>query len=342
MRRALLFLVALLATGIVPATVLAPAVPNSAQVIAGFTGTADSSHCLSGAGTLVSCSGGAGGVTTTGSPASGNLSAFSGATSITNTDLTGDCTTSGTVAINCTKTGGVLFGALATLNTATPATGGTGLTSYTTGDLIVATGATTLALLADDTAGKYLRAGGAGAAPAYASIAASEVTAGAFAGAAAGSMTGAFTASGLIPSGSACTNNRINIPAVNTMGICANGVQVWKATSTVATLGAPQIQAGTKFTAVGTGCTIATTTGSAASAGTFTLATGPCSVVTVTINGATGATAPLGWLCPAWDQTTKTVLIGGNSSSNTTTAVFTIPAGAGTTDVIAFGPCVGI
>lgn len=41
---------------------------------------------------------GSGTVTTTGSPANGNLSAFSGAASITNTDLTGDVTTSGAVA----------------------------------------------------------------------------------------------------------------------------------------------------------------------------------------------------------------------------------------------------
>jgi len=42
--------------------------------------------------------GGSGTVTTTGSPASGNLSKFSGATSVTNADLTGDVTTSGGVA----------------------------------------------------------------------------------------------------------------------------------------------------------------------------------------------------------------------------------------------------
>jgi hypothetical protein len=42
--------------------------------------------------------GGAGTVTTTGSPASGNLAKFSGSTSITSGDLTGDVTTSGTLA----------------------------------------------------------------------------------------------------------------------------------------------------------------------------------------------------------------------------------------------------
>ena len=42
--------------------------------------------------------GGTGTVTTTGTPASGNLAKFSGATSITNGDLSGDVTTSGTLA----------------------------------------------------------------------------------------------------------------------------------------------------------------------------------------------------------------------------------------------------
>lgn len=40
-----------------------------------------------------------GGVTTTGSPASGNLTKFSGATTITNGDLSGDVTTSGTLVV---------------------------------------------------------------------------------------------------------------------------------------------------------------------------------------------------------------------------------------------------
>jgi hypothetical protein len=42
-------------------------------------------------------------VTTTGSPASGNLTKFSGATSVTSGDLSGDCTTSGALAITCTR-----------------------------------------------------------------------------------------------------------------------------------------------------------------------------------------------------------------------------------------------
>ncbi len=46
----------------------------------------------------IAASGGSGTVTTTGSPANGNLTKFSGATSVTNGDLSGDVTTSGTLA----------------------------------------------------------------------------------------------------------------------------------------------------------------------------------------------------------------------------------------------------
>lgn len=49
---------------------------------------------------------GSGTVTTTGSPASGNLTAFSGASSITNGNLSGDVTTSGTLATTVVKVNG--------------------------------------------------------------------------------------------------------------------------------------------------------------------------------------------------------------------------------------------
>lgn len=65
---------------------LAPTLPN------------DATKYLDGTGAYSVPGGGSGPVTTTGSPASGNLTKFSGASSITNADLTGDVTTSGTVA----------------------------------------------------------------------------------------------------------------------------------------------------------------------------------------------------------------------------------------------------
>ena len=59
-------------------------------------------------------SGGGGSVTTTGSPASGNLTKFSGATSITNGNLSGDVTTSGTLAATVVKVNGGSIPASAT------------------------------------------------------------------------------------------------------------------------------------------------------------------------------------------------------------------------------------
>lgn len=49
--------------------------------------------------------GGSGTVTTTGSPASGNLTRFSGATSITSDNLSGDCTTNGALVTSCPTLG---------------------------------------------------------------------------------------------------------------------------------------------------------------------------------------------------------------------------------------------
>lgn len=93
--------------------------------LSGIVGTPSALNFLRGDGQWASPAG-AGTVITTGVPASGNLTKFSGVTSITNGDLSGDCTTSGTLAINCTKTAGTNFGALAT------ATPGTGVTTFIT------------------------------------------------------------------------------------------------------------------------------------------------------------------------------------------------------------------
>jgi hypothetical protein len=59
----------------------------------------------------------AGTITVTGTPVSGNLAKFSGGSSITNGDFSGDCTTTGTLAIVCLKTNGVSFVASATTDT---------------------------------------------------------------------------------------------------------------------------------------------------------------------------------------------------------------------------------
>lgn len=93
---------------------------------------------------------------------------------------------------------------------------------------------------------------------------------------------------------------------------------------------------GTKFTA--SGCSAGTTVGGA-TAGVVTLGANTCTLV-ITMNGATASASANGWSCQAHDQTAPLILIGGESSSTTTTASFTIPATAGATDVISFS-CMG-
>lgn len=68
---------------------------------------------------------------------------------------------------SCTAPGALpSFGAIAGV-TITPNQGGTGITSYAIGDLIVATGATTLAPLSDVAVGSVLASGGVGALPTW-------------------------------------------------------------------------------------------------------------------------------------------------------------------------------
>jgi hypothetical protein len=82
-----------------------------------WSGSCSSSTYLRGDGSCATPSGSGGTITTTGSPATGNLAKFSGSLTLTNGDLSGDCTTSGTLAITCTKTSGLGFVASATTDT---------------------------------------------------------------------------------------------------------------------------------------------------------------------------------------------------------------------------------
>jgi hypothetical protein len=156
-----------------------------------------------------------------------------------------------------------------------------------------------------------------------------------------GSLTTAFDLTGrkVVVTSTSVPANGMYLPAANTLGFATNtGVKTTIGPTGLVTNLSGTVTAGTKFTATGTGCTIGTTVGGA-TAGTLTLATGPCTSVAITMNGATGATALNGWACSASDRTAPTVLIS-QSASTTTTGTLSIPAGAGTADVISFS-CAG-
>lgn len=136
---------------------------------------------LSMSGTTLNAAGG-GTVTTTGSPASGNLAKFSGATSITNGDLSGDVTTSGTLATtiaNDVVTYAKMQNVSAKKRALGRNTAGSGdveectitnlldwLGTVSQGD-IAYRGAASWANLSAGNAGNYLKSGGAGANPSW-------------------------------------------------------------------------------------------------------------------------------------------------------------------------------
>src|SRR5499427_2475029 len=93
----------------------------------------DSSGTVVIAGTNAACGAGGGGgtVSTTGSPASGNLTQFSGATTITTGNLSGDVTTSGTLAATVVKVNGVAYPAAPSL-TKVPVVTATNTVTYQT------------------------------------------------------------------------------------------------------------------------------------------------------------------------------------------------------------------
>ncbi|SFV16026.1 hypothetical protein SAMN05192541_124119 [Bradyrhizobium arachidis] len=107
--------------------------------------------------------------------------------SISNLSSAGNCTASGTVKVKSigdnpenlwtTSGSGVVDYVPSSGQPLPGGKGGTGLTSYTTGDLIVASGATALSKLADAATGSVLCSGGAGVVPAYCKVTSSHVNA---------------------------------------------------------------------------------------------------------------------------------------------------------------------
>lgn len=139
-------------------------------------------------------------------------------------------------------------------------------------------------------------------------------------------------------SGSGVTSVAMTVPTG--YGISGSPITT---SGTLALTRSGDVVGGTKFTLAGTGCTPTATSGGA-TAGVITLASGPCTSIVITMNGATGLTAPTGWHCNVNDKTLQNAgtWFGewGESSSNTTTATIAVPSAAGATDVLTFN-CTG-
>lgn len=110
-----------------------------------------------------------------GEDAGGTVHAFAISEAGVKMQLTGaaDNTLATAVQDNITRLGTVTSGSFPAANlagTVNAASGGTGLSSYTTGDLLYASGAAALSTLADVAAGSYLRSGGVGAAPHWSTL----------------------------------------------------------------------------------------------------------------------------------------------------------------------------
>lgn len=97
--------------------------------------TADASKVMENFSTVAGCANAA--VAPSGTPVSGNLAVFSGPKSITNGDLSGDCSTSGTMALTCNKASAAQFGVTKVDGTTIISSGG--VISATGGNTIEAT-----------------------------------------------------------------------------------------------------------------------------------------------------------------------------------------------------------
>lgn len=127
---------------------------------------------------------------------------------------------------------------LAAISPIPVANGGTGLTSFTIGDIIFASGTTTLSRLADVATGNALLSGGVGAAPFWGKIGLTTHISGVLPVANGGTNIASFTTGDLIYASGSTTLSKLADVAVNQV-LVSGGVGVapaWSANPTVATL----------------------------------------------------------------------------------------------------------
>lgn len=156
--------------------------------------------------------GGTGAVTASGARLSLGITAFADAI-VTATTAAGVRTTIGAAASGANND----ITSLAALSTAlTAAQGGTGITSYAVGDLIYASGATTLAKLADVATGNVLLSGGVTTAPAWGKVGLTTHISGTLAVGNGG--TGATTLTGIVKGNGAGAFTAVTAPSGTIVG----------------------------------------------------------------------------------------------------------------------------
>jgi hypothetical protein len=136
------------------------------------------------------------------------------------------------------------------------------------------------------------------------------------------------------PNSASTCGNCMYLAATNNPAIGANGVEALGFTSTLNTSYVPMVVGPTAFTVSGCG-TAGSVTGNGA-AGTFTVGTGASTCTFIfTINGATGMTAPHGWIANV-DDLTKNSHCTNATGGSTTTAEVLCNFVVATSDIITF------
>ena len=213
-------------------------------------------------------------------------------------------------ASNVAITGGTITG----IDALAPAEGGTGVSSYTIGDILYASGTETLAKLADVATGNVLLSGGVGIAPSYGKVALATHVSGqlpvANGGTGAATLTGYVKASGTSTMTASASIPNTDISGLGTMSTqAASAVAITGGTINNATIGATT-PATVKASSV-TSTSVITDSFITKANGTLALAFGSNGVVQVTptATGTFTSTVP-----PAGTRTTLIVLTAGATS----------------------------
>lgn len=139
----------------------------------------------------------------------------------------------------------------------------------------------------------------------------------------------------ILGTGGAPTAAGIYMPSTNVLGFMAASAQVGTWSSTLLTELTPVINGATPFTV--SGCGAAAGISGNGAAGTFTVGTGAATCTFVfTINGATGMTAPHGWIANVDDVTAKIHCANNGTVASTTTATVLCNSTVTTGDLITF------